>query len=168
MVGGMATEMGNADNEEAAIVKLLEKGGESHMKGWNLDLITCGCHSDSISDVGCCVICCMSRNKDTTTRYSQLGKKLKNMPDLRDAMDPGLILFISCTFLHFYPDFSDTRVSKDLMEHRFGRESVLDGITSLRSLMSKLLACAHAPAPLFQIFNFLGYLINWDGPPKSL
>ena len=111
----------------------------------------------------------MSRNKDTTTRYSQLGKKLKNMPDLRDAMDPGLILFISlCTFLHFYPDFSDTRVSKDLMEHRFGRESVLDGITSLRSLMSKLLAFAHAPAPLFQIFNFLGYLINWDGPPKSL
>ena len=36
MVGGMAAEMGNADNEEAAIVKLLEKGGESHMKGWNL------------------------------------------------------------------------------------------------------------------------------------
>ena len=101
MVGGMATEMGNADNEEAAIVNLLEKGGESHMKGWNLDLITCGCHSDSISDAGCCVICCMFRNKDTTTRYSQLGKKLKNMPDLRDAMDPGLILFISLYYVHF-------------------------------------------------------------------
>lgn len=37
--------------------------------------------------------------------------------------------------------FLDLCVSKDMMEHRFGRDSVLDGITSLRNLMSKLAAC---------------------------
>lgn len=93
MVIGMATEMGNADNEDAAIVKLLEKGGESNMKGWNLDCM----FSIQIASVSmCCVTCCMSRNKDTTTRYSQLGKKLKNMPDLMDALDPGLMLSYVC------------------------------------------------------------------------
>ena len=79
---------------------------------------------------------------------------------------PHLVyIIILCTFLHFYPEISDTRVSKDLMEHRFGRESVLDGITSLRSLMSKLLAFAHAPLFMW-ILNYLDGVLNYvDGPP---
>lgn len=93
MVSGMATEMGNADNDDAAIVKLLEKGGESHMQGWHLDCITL----IQIATVSMCYATfCMPRNKDTTTRYSQLGKKLKNMPDLKDALDPGLMLSYAC------------------------------------------------------------------------
>ena len=37
MVACMAKELGGSDNDDAAIVKLLEKGGDSQMKGWKLN-----------------------------------------------------------------------------------------------------------------------------------
>ena len=84
------------------------------------------------------------------------------------------ILASSCFFMYFCMSIlilSGTHVSKDMMEHRFGRESVLDGITSLRSLMSKLLAFAHV-GTFFLISIFLGTTVlnyvGWTMPPITL
>lgn len=50
------------------------------------------------------------RNLQTCQRYTSLGRKLKEVPAVLDALDT--------------------------MAHRFGRDGPLDGITNLRALFS--------------------------------
>ena len=91
MVSAMAKEIGS-ENEESAVVKLVEKGAAVHMKGWKLG------YFEHRFTYGCCFFCISQtffqpRNKETAARYASLGKRIRSMPDVKDAL-------VSCLCSH--------------------------------------------------------------------
>ena len=83
-------------------------------------------------------------NKDTLDRYISLGRKVTNMPLLKDSTKPtnqAVCLYIQSDSqtMFFIPISCLLQEAMEAIEFEFGRSGCLDSMTSLRSLMGLFL-----------------------------